>query len=397
MYRVSDDEIDYILKDIKSRGVELEDLQYNLLDHVCCIIEHEMPANEDFYKFYGNTIPRFFKKELREIEEETINLLTFKNYYAMKRTLKIMGSISAFLMLLGSLFKIMHWPGAGVLLVTFMAVFSLIFLPLLIVLKLRDEVSKMEKVLFGFGTVLGIIASMGTLFKLMRWPGANMLMVGSMILFLAAFIPMYFIVKSRNKEDRFNVILNTTLMLAGGGMLFALMNLKTSQDIETSIFSVHQFLRGNTEQLTSSNTVLYKSVSEIQADEYGEGLHLRSEALLMQIQDVKALLVSKADEISIEAAKKRNMEEVQGLKNSSVVWSFANGEYVISEKEITEAINLYNEGLKPNLGHQINLKHLQMHQTNLGLLYHQLTQIEMQIAINENSYLNYLNGSLAKM
>ena len=97
MYKVTDEQIDFILGNIKANGVTIEDLQYNLLDHICCIIEDEMPEGEDFYKFYGNIMPRFFYKELKEIEQETNNLLTFKNYYAMKNTLKISGIISSIL------------------------------------------------------------------------------------------------------------------------------------------------------------------------------------------------------------------------------------------------------------------------------------------------------------
>jgi hypothetical protein len=38
MYCINDKQIDYILSDIRARGVEMEDLQYNLLDHICCLI-----------------------------------------------------------------------------------------------------------------------------------------------------------------------------------------------------------------------------------------------------------------------------------------------------------------------------------------------------------------------
>jgi hypothetical protein len=76
MYTLTDEQIDFILTDIKQRGVEMEDLQLNLLDHICCIIEQDLSPGSDFESFYRKTIPRFFKKELREIEEETLYLLT---------------------------------------------------------------------------------------------------------------------------------------------------------------------------------------------------------------------------------------------------------------------------------------------------------------------------------
>ena len=131
MRTLDEKEIDFIFNDIKARGVTIEDLQLNLLDHICCIMEEELSYDQDFYKFYENVLPRFFKNELREIEEETTNLLTFKNYYAMKNTLYISGIATAFFTVAGAILKSFHLPGAGVCIVLAGFFFSLVFLPLL--------------------------------------------------------------------------------------------------------------------------------------------------------------------------------------------------------------------------------------------------------------------------
>ena len=123
MYELSDDQVEYILNNIEKRGVTTEDVRDNILDHVCCIIENEFTVGKDFYRAYEDTIARFYTKELSEIERETENLLTFKYYYAMKRTLKITGLISVILIVLGAIFKVMHWPGAGVMYVSGFAIF----------------------------------------------------------------------------------------------------------------------------------------------------------------------------------------------------------------------------------------------------------------------------------
>ena len=190
MRRVTDAEVAFILDDISARGVVLEDLQHNLLDHVCCIIEDEMPETEDFKEFYRKVIPRFFKHELKELQEETDQLLTFKHYYAMKKTLKIVGLGSVGLILAGALFKIFHWPGAGLFYVLGMVVFGLLFLPLMIVLKTRDEGPKLDKFVFGLGFLVAMSVTLGTLFKIMHWPGANMLMVSSLAGFMFVFLPL---------------------------------------------------------------------------------------------------------------------------------------------------------------------------------------------------------------
>ena len=88
MYCITEQQIEYILNDIRRNGIEMEDLQLNLLDHICCMAEHNLKDGDDFEHFYKATIKQFYKKELKEIEVETIQLLTFKNYFMLKKIKK---------------------------------------------------------------------------------------------------------------------------------------------------------------------------------------------------------------------------------------------------------------------------------------------------------------------
>ena len=56
MYCITDEQIEYILNDIRRNGVEMEDLQLNLLDHICCIMEQELKETDDFEQFYQDKI-----------------------------------------------------------------------------------------------------------------------------------------------------------------------------------------------------------------------------------------------------------------------------------------------------------------------------------------------------
>lgn len=225
MYSLKDEHIDFILDDIKANGVVIEDLQHNLLDHICCIVENELNEGEDFYSFYRQVLPRFFKKELREIELETQNLLTFKNYYAMKNTLKISGIASAILTILGATLKVLHYPGAGIAIQLGGILFCLVFLPLMIVLKFKDEEKQVDKFVLSFGFLIAIVAFIGVLFKLMHWPFANIMMISGISAFVFAYVPLYYITRVRRPELKFNTTINSVLMMACGGLIFALFNL----------------------------------------------------------------------------------------------------------------------------------------------------------------------------
>jgi hypothetical protein len=225
MVKLTDEQVDYVLNEIKARGVTIEDLQYNLLDHMCCIIENEIRDEDDFYQFVNAVFPRFFNENLVEIEKETILLVTFKNYYAMKKTMYLTSIMVTAFMILFSLFKIFHLPGAGALFVITVVLFSLLFLPLVILIKLKDESKKTEKMVYSFGFLLGISTSIGVLFKLMHWPYAGILMLSGVSIFTFIYVPLYYITQSRTTKDKYQTILLSILMFTVGGLLFALFDL----------------------------------------------------------------------------------------------------------------------------------------------------------------------------
>ncbi|HRH65318.1 MAG TPA: hypothetical protein PLU53_03390, partial [Bacteroidia bacterium] len=95
MIALSDELVERIAEDLRRKGIETQDLHDNLLDHICCILEGELTQLSEFDEKYPEILRRFYKDKLVELEEETQQLLTFKNYYAMKKTMLISGSITS--------------------------------------------------------------------------------------------------------------------------------------------------------------------------------------------------------------------------------------------------------------------------------------------------------------
>ena len=223
MYQLSDKQIDHILNDIGARGVEMESLQQNLLDHICCIIEQDLEENGDFESFYQKTIKTFYKDALWEIEEETLLLLTFKNYYTMKKAMIVSGTISTALLSMGLIFKFMHWPGASLGILLGIGTLSLVFLPLMFLLKIKEKQDIKDKLTIGIGAFAGILISLGILFKIMHWPYANIMMTSSLTILLLVFLPFYFFSGIRNPETKVNTIVSYILLISASGLLLTLM------------------------------------------------------------------------------------------------------------------------------------------------------------------------------
>jgi hypothetical protein len=222
MYCISNEQIDFILSDICARGIERVELQQDLLDHICCIIEHNLDEDGDFESFYGLIIKDFYKTNLKEIEEETINLLIHKNYYVMKKIMLISGGISAVLLIVGLLFKFMHLPGAMFFIFVGILTLSFVFLPLSFVLNVKEKKHKKDKVIVGLGTLAAVSLSLGVLFKIMHWPFANMLGLVSLLIMLLLFLPIYYLSGIKNPDTKVNTIYSSIVIIVGAALILTL-------------------------------------------------------------------------------------------------------------------------------------------------------------------------------
>lgn len=120
--------LEIIHQDILQRGIAMDELAESLLDHICCSIENG--NNDDFEQAYQNALSDFGHHGLQKIQDETFYLLILKREITMQKSMYIMGYLVAFLATTGLLFKIMHWPGANIMLVLGIALLNFVFLPM---------------------------------------------------------------------------------------------------------------------------------------------------------------------------------------------------------------------------------------------------------------------------
>ena len=143
----------------------------------------------------------------------------------MKKTLYLIGLLSTIFTFLASIFKIMHWPGASVMIIIGAFSFAFIFIPLLIFLKFKEVISLFDKFIYSIGVILGTILMVGFIFKLMHWPLATVLMLSSIVIFNFVYVPVYFLSRFKTEDIKFNTIVNSVVMFSFGSILFALFDL----------------------------------------------------------------------------------------------------------------------------------------------------------------------------
>lgn len=297
MYQISEQQIEYILNDIRRNGVEMEDLQLNLLDHICCIIEQNLKEGDDFEGFYRTTVKQFYKRELWEIEEETITLLTIKNYYVMKKSMIISGSLAIAAFMIGSFFKIMYWPGANVLLLLAILTLTFVFLPLLFFIKSKEASNKKDKWLIASAVLTGMLYATSSLFSVMHWPGRTPLWISTSAVSMFVLIPIYFFTGIKNELNKTNTIITTIILMGATGILFLQTSIRPGKPVELCNFYANQDIVSTEKFLTEQNERLYKNINKdtsIHAKQLA-ALHQKSDDLYNKIEKLKVDMVNAID------------------------------------------------------------------------------------------------------
>jgi hypothetical protein len=109
----------------------------------------------------------------------------------MKRSVYISGISCAVLMLFGSVAKIMHWPGAGIMLTLAVFLFCFGFFPMALKNNYDLLPVKKMKTLHIVSYLVFSFCMMGVLFKIMHWPGAAMFLLIGLLSPFVVFLPVY--------------------------------------------------------------------------------------------------------------------------------------------------------------------------------------------------------------
>jgi hypothetical protein len=174
--QLSLDQFRIVERDVQDEGISYSHLEYDLLDHVCCDIEDRMHSGISFNDAYQAVKRDIGLLGLRRVQQETL-LLINKNYRIMKKSMKTLGTIALAGISIAALAKIMHWPGASILIILSTFIVSTVFFPAALYVWYKEVFEKR----YGFIVIMAFFSGFafmnGTLFKLMHWPLANILLV----------------------------------------------------------------------------------------------------------------------------------------------------------------------------------------------------------------------------
>lgn len=225
-----DDNYERIKGDLVGRGLTYDRLIDDVLDHVCCMVEEYMSEGKDFESSYDQVLDTIGERALPEIQHQTLLNLD-KKYQRMKNFTYLFGLSAAILTILGSLFKKMHWPGAGILISVGMLLIVLVFLPLYFITNHKEQAEKKNPVyaIVGYLTLALLLA--GATFKIMHWPGAGKMIYTSIGFLLIGFVPLYVVnVFQRSGKEKANLPY-IVMLLVGIAIVMLFSNINMSKDL----------------------------------------------------------------------------------------------------------------------------------------------------------------------
>ncbi len=209
--------IEHISRDIRRQEITFSHLPEDLIDHVCCDVENEMQSGLNFAEAYKRVKQKMGSRRLKEIQEETLYSVDTK-YRIMKNTMKISVVAGTVLFGFATLFKIQHWPFAGILMIFGALILAFVFLPSALNVLWKETHNRKRLFLVISAFFAGMLLIIGVLFKIQHWPLAGAILTLATISGILFFIPALALSRlsdQENKPKRLAYILG-----AAGSVLF---------------------------------------------------------------------------------------------------------------------------------------------------------------------------------
>jgi hypothetical protein len=147
----------------------------------------------------------------------------------MKQKIYTLGLVTTLVVVLGLLLKLNHYPGAGIVTTIGMALLILVFLPLALVNHYRNDGENRNLSLYIVTWITCLVIFTSMLFKLMHWPGAGYLLIIAIPFPFVVFLPVFLVVTSRIKNFNIYNTVCVLFLLAGLSLFTALLGLNVTK------------------------------------------------------------------------------------------------------------------------------------------------------------------------
>lgn len=217
----------------------------------------------------------------------------------MKNKIYYLGIICCLSIVTACMLKIYHWPGGGPIFVLGFFLYTLIFMPVALINSFRAEQDRKLKMLYIVAYICVLIDCTGVVFKVQHWPGAGMLMLTIPLPFVL-FLPAYLLYIRKNKQLNYNNLLLVLFFFAYWAVISALLSLNVSKNIiDESIIASYNYEQ-KAKLAADQTTFIVKSLPNNNAKDSAKhavisNIKAKTADLYKMIDNLKVELVKAAD------------------------------------------------------------------------------------------------------
>ena len=265
-------------------------------------------------------LPLYFRSSYLEMKEKT------------KPIYHIVGYITLSLILLGVLFKSQHWPGAAVMLTVGVTLTVFGFLPFYFRSSYRELEEKKNPVfgIVGYMTLALLLA--GALFKILHWPGAGIVIITSLGFLVVGFVPL-FVVNIYQKTGRDKILLPYLVMvLVGISLVMLIGNVRMSRET-LDLYRAESVSNEMQTEVIRERTAELLSVGGNSSSRELElaltSIHTRAGELMNMVGTMQEGLKEYVDQQGIATSEMTGMENIRAgrdvVVDSGLGWEFVQG------------------------------------------------------------------------
>ena len=225
----------------------------------------------------------------------------------MKNKIYIFGIVLLILFAIGSIFKVNHLAGAGIMISVSIALFSLVFCPMALVSAYRAEGK--HAFIYVIGGITIAINFVAALFKIMHWRYAGIMLTIGIIIPFILFLPAYLVYQGKKGVRNIKNLILVLFLLVYIAAMDAMMAVNVSKAVidDTMLVNDHYTLliayyqestQDHLSDLDSADLTTGRMLAE-KTDQLVAEINQLKEALVMEVSKDNDKAVSKESGVNI--------------------------------------------------------------------------------------------------
>jgi len=236
----------------------------------------------------------------------------------MKNKIYIFGIVLLILFAIGSIFKVNHLAGAGIMISVSIALFSLVFCPMALVSAYRAEGK--HAFIYVIGGITIAINFVAALFKIMHWRYAGIMLTIGIIIPFILFLPAYLVYQGKKGVRNIKNLILVLFLLVYIAAMDAMMAVNVSKDVidDTMLVNDHYTLLIAYYQESTQDHLSDLDSADLTT---GRMLAEKTDQLVAEINQLKEALILDVSKDNVEAISKEsgvNIYKVIGKDNRNV-------------------------------------------------------------------------------